>query len=84
MQVLIHPYATEKATTRIVEVFNQLQFIVIKEATKPQIKAAIEKEYGYTVTKIQTAMTNKGKKKATISFENPKAAEEILSRLGIM
>lgn len=84
MQILIHPYATEKATTRIVEVFGQLQFIVIKEATKTQIKAAIEKAYGYKVTKVQTAMTNKGTKKATISFENPKAAEEILSKLGIM
>jgi len=84
MEILIHPYATEKATTRIVEVFGQLQFIVIKEATKTQIKTAIEKAYGYKVTKIQTSMTNQGTKKATISFENPKAAEEILSRLGIM
>jgi large subunit ribosomal protein L23 len=84
MEILIHPYATEKATTRIVEVFGQLQFIVIKEATKTQIKVAIEKAYGYKVTKIQTAMTNQGTKKATISFENPKAAEEILSKLGIM
>lgn len=84
MEILIYPYATEKATTRIVETFSQLQFIVVKEATKTQIKAAIEKAYGYEVTKVRTAMTNRGTKKATISFENPKAAEEILSRLGIM
>ena len=36
------------------------------------------------VTSVKTMMTNKGEKKAIIAFTNEKAAEEILSRLGIM
>jgi large subunit ribosomal protein L23 len=36
------------------------------------------------VTRIRTLMNTHGEKKAIVSFENEKAAEEILSRLGIM
>lgn len=81
--VLKYPYATEKATMAV-ENEGKLQFIVQKEATKKQIRVAMEKVFGQEVTMVQTMMTNQGEKKATISFVNNKAAEEILSRLGIM
>lgn len=81
--VLKYPYATEKATL-IVEKEGKLQFIVDKNATKRQVKVAIEKMFGQEVTAVHTMMTNQGEKKAMISFVNNKAAEEILSRLGIM
>jgi large subunit ribosomal protein L23 len=81
--ILKYPYATEKATATV-ERENKLQFIVEREATKTQIKQAIEKLFEQKVTGVQTMMTNDGEKKATISFVNEKAAEEILSRLGIM
>ncbi|HZD43820.1 MAG TPA: 50S ribosomal protein L23, partial [Methanomicrobiales archaeon] len=36
------------------------------------------------VRSVRTVLTMKGEKKAIISFADDKAAEEILSRLGIM
>lgn len=81
--ILKYPYATEKASM-IVERDGQIQFIVDRKASKFQIKHAIEKMFDQQVTAVRTMMTNRGEKKAMVSFSNPKAAEEILSRLGIM
>ena len=81
--ILKYPYATEKASM-IVERDGQIQFIVYRNASKVQIKVAIEKMFDQPVTQVRTLMTNRGEKKAMVSFSNPKAAEEILSRLGIM
>ena len=81
--ILKYPYATEKASM-IVDRDGQLQFIVDQKASKTQIKQAIEKMFDQPVTAVRTLMTNRGEKKAMVSFSNPKAAEEILSRLGIM
>jgi large subunit ribosomal protein L23 len=81
--VLKHPYVTEKAMMTL-EKENKLQFLVDRNATKNQIKKEIEKTFEQEVTGISTVMTMHGEKKAIISFANDKAAEEILSRLGIM
>lgn len=81
--VLKYPYATEKATYGV-ERESKLQFIVEREASKDQIKRAVEKMFEQPVTSVRTMMTTKGEKKAIIAFQNEKAAEEILSRLGIM
>jgi len=81
--VLRHPYVTEKALMTL-EKENKLQFLVNKDATKQQIKREIEKTFEQEVKGISTVMTMHGEKKAIISFANEKAAEEILSRLGIM
>ncbi|MDD1710508.1 MAG: 50S ribosomal protein L23 [Methanoregulaceae archaeon] len=81
--VLRHPYVTEKAMMTL-EKENKLQFLVEKNATKKQIKREIEKTFEQEVRHVSTVMTMHGEKKAIISFANEKAAEEILSRLGIM
>jgi large subunit ribosomal protein L23 len=81
--VLRHPYVTEKAMMTL-EKENKLQFLVDKDATKQQIKREIEKTFEQEVRGISTVITMHGEKKAIISFANDKAAEEILSRLGIM
>jgi len=81
--VLRHPFVTEKAMMTL-EKGNKLQFLVDMNASKKQIKKEIEKTFEQEVTGVSTAITMHGKKKAIISFANEKAAEEILSRLGIM
>jgi large subunit ribosomal protein L23 len=81
--VLKHPFVTEKAMMML-DKSNKVQFLVAKEATKEQIKREIQKTFGQEVTHVRTIMTTHGKKKAIVSFVNNKAAEEILSRLGIM
>jgi large subunit ribosomal protein L23 len=81
--VLQHPFVTEKAMMML-DKSNKVQFLVAREATKVQIKREIEKTFAQEVTHVRTVMTTHGQKKAIVSFVNNKAAEEILSRLGIM
>jgi large subunit ribosomal protein L23 len=80
---LKYPFVTEKAMV-LLENQSKLQFLVNREATKESIKREIEKAFGQNVKSVRTLMNMHGEKKAIVSFENEKAAEEILSRLGIM
>jgi large subunit ribosomal protein L23 len=80
---LKYPFVTEKAMV-LLENQGKLQFLVSREATKGQIKREIEKAFDQKVRSVRTLMNTHGEKKAIVSFENEKAAEEILSRLGIM
>ncbi len=80
---LKYPFVTEKAMV-LLENQSKLQFLVEREATKDDVKREIEKSFGQKVKSVRTLMNTHGQKKAIVSFENDKAAEEILSRLGIM
>ena len=80
---LKYPFVTEKAMV-LLENQSKLQFLITREATKDDVKREIEKSFGQKVRSVRTLMTTHGQKKAIVSFENDKAAEEILSRLGIM
>jgi large subunit ribosomal protein L23 len=77
------PFVTEKAMV-LLENQSKLQFLVTREATKDDIRREVEKSFGQKVRSVTTLMNTHGQKKAIVSFENDKAAEEILSRLGIM
>ena len=81
--ILKYPFVTEKAMV-LLENQSKLQFIVNRQATKISIKREMEKTFGQNVKSVRTLMNMHGEKKAIVSFENDKAAEEILSRLGIM
>jgi large subunit ribosomal protein L23 len=80
---LKYPFVTEKAMV-LLENQSKIQFLVTREATKDDVKREIEKSFGQKVRNVRTLMDTHGQKKAIVSFENNKAAEEILSRLGIM
>ena len=58
---IVAPVITEKAT--IASESNQFVFRVARNATKPQIKAAIEKLFDVKVTAVNTLL-RKGKTKA--------------------
>ena len=60
-ETIIAPVITEKAT--IASESNQFVFKVARNATKPQIKAAIEKLFDVKVTAVNTLL-RKGKAKA--------------------
>ncbi|MDD3620933.1 MAG: 50S ribosomal protein L23 [Methanofollis sp.] len=81
--VLKHPYVTEKAMMML-ENENKIQVLVERAASKDQIMREVEKAFEQPVKSVRTMMTMKGQKKAIINFENENAAEEILSRLGVM
>ncbi len=52
-QVLVAPIISEKAT-RIGEKQNQVLFKVLRDATKPEIKAAVELMFKVEVASVQT------------------------------
>ena len=59
--VIISPVITEKAT--IASEHNQVMFKVARDATKPQIKEAVEKLFDVKVKAVNTLL-RKGKKRA--------------------
>jgi large subunit ribosomal protein L23 len=59
-QIIIRPLITEKNTTMMM--FNKYSFEVVRQATKPQIKRAIEHIFGVTVTNVHT-INRRGKRK---------------------
>jgi large subunit ribosomal protein L23 len=58
--VIVGPHITEKST--LVSEHNAVVFKVAKDASKPEIKAAVEALFGVTVTGVNTLIT-KGKTK---------------------
>ena len=60
-QVLIAPIVSEKATM-VAEKHNQVLFKVMRDATKPEIKAAVELMFKVEVESVQTVQ-HKGKVK---------------------
>lgn len=60
-QVLVAPIVSEKATT-VGEKNNQVLFKVLRDATKPEIKAAVELMFKVEVASVQT-VNQKGKTK---------------------
>ena len=61
MQVLLAPIVTEKATFAA-EKNNQIAFRVVADATKPEIKAAVELLFKVQVESVQV-LNRKGKEK---------------------
>ena len=65
--VLVAPIISEKAT-RVAEKQNQVMFKVLRNATKPEIKAAVELLFKVEVESVQVLNT-KGKAKRFGRFE---------------
>jgi len=61
MQIILAPIVTEKATF-VAEKNNQVAFRVIADATKPEIKAAVELLFKVEVEAVQV-LNRKGKAK---------------------
>ncbi|WP_410766907.1 50S ribosomal protein L23 [Haloferax sp. DFSO60] len=83
MSTLIeHPLVTEKAMN-MMDFDNTLQFIVHIDANKPEIREEIESRYDVTIENINTQITMKGKKKATVRLSEDDEAQEVASRIGV-
>lgn len=61
MQIILAPIVTEKATF-VAEKNNQVAFRVVADATKPEIKAAVELLFKVQVEAVQV-LNRKGKEK---------------------
>ncbi|MCX8174203.1 MAG: 50S ribosomal protein L23 [Thermoplasmata archaeon] len=81
-RILLYPIHTEK-TSIAIEKENKLEFKVPLDATKKEIKEAVEKKYGVKVAKINTRIDRNGKR-ALIKLAPPYKAEEIGMKIGVM
>ena len=61
MNVILAPVVSEKSNL-LAEKHNQMTFRVLRDATKPEIKAAVELLFGVEVASV-TTVTTKGKVK---------------------
>ncbi|MEI2780417.1 MAG: 50S ribosomal protein L23 [Candidatus Competibacter sp.] len=61
LQILLAPHTSEKAN-RLAERHNQVVFKVLRDATKPEIKSAVEMLFNVKVKGV-TVLNVKGKRK---------------------
>ncbi|NLT37535.1 MAG: 50S ribosomal protein L23 [Methanomassiliicoccus sp.] len=87
--ILLHPYVTEKTMnhmsgtpTQDYKDGNRIEFVVLKEATKKEIKEAFEEYFQVKVVKVWTKRTKEGKR-ATIQLAEGYSAEDIGMRIGV-
>ncbi len=81
--VIYHPLITEK-TVNMVDAENKLTFVVDKNATKGDVKKAIEALYGVKVEKVNIMRDMKARKRAIVKLSKGFKAEEIATRLGML
>lgn len=74
---------TEKSIQNI-EKENKLVFIVDRKATKNEIISAVQSAFSATASAVQTAIDQKGRKKAFVKFSKPGEAGDIAVKLGII
>ena len=75
--------ATEKSI-RLMESENKLGFIVERNASKPEIKEAVEIAFATKVKAVKTMTTSKGLKKAYVEFLEDGEAINVATKLGLM
>ncbi len=82
-EVIIRIHMSEKAL-QLIEEQNTLTLIVRRDATKHQIKKAVEEIYGVKVDKVRTLITPRGEKKAYVKLSKEYKASELATRLGLI
>ena len=80
--IIIKPHVTEK-TMNLIDLNNEITFVVRRSANKAQIKKAFEELYEEKVAKVNTHITTKGEKVAYIKLVEEEMAEELAVRLGV-
>ena len=80
--IIIKPHVTEK-TMNLIDMNNEITFVVNRKANKKQIKNAFEDLYEEEVARVNTHITTKGIKVAYIKLVEEEMAEEIAVRLGV-
>ncbi len=80
--IIEYPLVTEKAMNDM-DFRNKLQFLVDVDASKPEIREAVERRFEVSVDSINTQVTMQGKKKATVTLSSEDDAQEVASRIGV-
>jgi large subunit ribosomal protein L23 len=82
-EVIVAVVRTQKAVS-LIEKENKLTFVVRLEATKEDVKRAVEKLYGVKVEKVNTLITPRGEKKAYVKLKPEYKASELAVKLGVI
>jgi large subunit ribosomal protein L23 len=78
-----YPLITEKSVG-LIEKENKLVFVVDKDATKHDIKKAVEELYGVKVATVNTLISMKGRKKAYVKLRPEYKASDIATKLKVL
>jgi len=81
--VILYPMMTEVAS-RILEAENKIVFAVSMQASREDIKRAVEELYEVKVQKVTTVVTSKGLKKAFVKLTPDYKAVDVAIKLGIL
>ena len=81
--VILHHSLTEKSVG-FIDKENKIVFIVNPDATKAEIKNAVEKTFNVKVDKVNVMRTTKSTKKAFVKLHKDSKAEEVATALGIV
>tara|TARA_Y100000588_G_C14270352_1_gene932029 strand:- start:2271 stop:2525 length:255 start_codon:yes stop_codon:yes gene_type:complete len=79
--VIIRPRSKERALYLLEE--NKIEFNVVRKATKPQIRTAIEDLFKIKVAGVNTRIAKEGKI-AIVKLSPEDSAEDLSNRLGIL
>ncbi|MFB6146700.1 MAG: 50S ribosomal protein L23 [Halobacteriaceae archaeon] len=80
--VIDHPLVTEKAMDAS-DFENTLTLVVDIDATKPEIREAVEESFDVEVQRVNTQVTPQAEKKATVRLSADDDAQDVLSRIGV-
>jgi len=80
--IIEHPLVTEKAMNEM-DFKNKLQFLVDVDASKTEVRDAIEARYDVEIVDVNTQITPEAEKKATVTLSEADDATEIASRIGV-
>ena len=82
-QVIQYPLSTEKAVRQI-EFDNKLVFVVHRDATKRDVKKAVEELFKVTVVKVNIDNSFTGIKKAYVRLGGGSLASDVSADLGLI
>jgi large subunit ribosomal protein L23 len=81
--VLKYPLSSEKAV-RLMQSENKILFIVHLDATKRDVKLAVEGSFKVKVKKVNTLIDKEGHKRAYVQLAPEFPAIDITTKLGLM
>ncbi len=82
-EVIRYPLISEDAVT-LIEAENKITFIVDADASKNDIRRAVEELYEVKVDRVNSVLTPEGRKKAFVRLAPDYKASDLAVRLGIL
>ncbi len=82
-KVLLHPQMSEKAV-KLIESENKLTFIVARNATRVDVKRAVEMLFEVKVEDVRMEVLPDGRKRAYVKLAPGFMADEIATKLGVL